>query len=48
MEIQQNGHDFTVGQRRMATSTLHSAIVFKEISCIFCIKMFANLVYYIK
>jgi len=25
----QNGHDFTVGQRRLATSTLDSAIVFK-------------------
>ena len=29
MKIQQNGHDFTVGQRRLATSTLDSAIVFK-------------------
>ncbi len=29
MEIQQNGHDFTIGQRRLATSTLDSAIVFK-------------------
>ena len=29
MEIQQNGHDFTVGQRRLTTSTLGSAIVFK-------------------
>ena len=28
-KIQQNGHDFTVGQRRLATSTLDSAIVFK-------------------
>ena len=28
-EIQQNGHDFTVGQRRLTTSTLGSAIVFK-------------------
>lgn len=27
--IQQNGHDFTVEQRRLATSTLDSAIVFK-------------------
>ena len=44
-EIQQNGHDFTVGQRRLATSTLRSAIVFQQISCIFCIKMFAKLVY---
>ncbi len=48
MEIQQNGLDFTVGQRCLATSTLHSAIVFQQISCIFCIKMFAKLVYYIK
>lgn len=47
-KIPQNGHDFTVGQRRLATSTLDSAIVFKWISCIFCIKMFAKLVYYIK
>ena len=44
-KIQQNGHDFTVGQRRLATSTLHSAIVFQQISCIFCIKMFTKLVY---
>ena len=29
MKIQQNGHDFTVGQRRLMTSTLGSAIVFK-------------------
>ena len=29
MKIQQNGHDFTVGQRRLTTSTLDSAIVFK-------------------
>ena len=29
MKIQQNRHDFTVGQRRLATSTLHSAIVFQ-------------------
>ena len=29
MKIQQNGHDFTVGQRRLTTSTLGSAIVFK-------------------
>ena len=29
MKIQQNGHDFTVGQRRLAASTLDSAIVFK-------------------
>ena len=28
-KIQQNGHDFTVGQRRLTTSTLGSAIVFK-------------------
>ena len=28
-KIQQNGHDFTVGQRRLAPSTLDSAIVFK-------------------
>lgn len=28
-EIQQNGHDFTVGQRPLTTSTLGSAIVFK-------------------
>lgn len=28
-KIQQNGHDFTVGQRRLATSTLDAAIVFK-------------------
>ena len=47
MEIQQNRHDFTVGQRCCTPSTLHSAIVFQQISCIFCIKMFAKLVYYI-
>ena len=29
VEIQQNGHDFTVGQRGLATPTLGSAIVFK-------------------
>ena len=29
MKIQQNGHDFTVGQRCCTPSTLHSAIVFK-------------------
>ena len=29
VEIQQNGRDFTVGQRRLATSTLDSAVVFK-------------------
>ena len=29
MEIQQNRHDFTVGQRCRTPSTLHSAIVFK-------------------
>lgn len=46
MKIQQNRHDFTVGQRRVATSTLDSAIVFKQIFCIFRIKMFAELVYY--
>ena len=45
MEIQQNRHDFTVGQRCCTPSTLHSAIVFQQISCIFCIKMFAKLVY---
>ena len=45
MKIQQNGHDFTVGQRCCTPSTLHSAIVFQQISCIFCIKMFAKLVY---
>ena len=28
MKIQQNGNDFTVGQRRLTTSTLGSAIVF--------------------
>ena len=45
MEIQQNRHDFTVGQRCCTPSTLHSAIVFQQISCIFCIKMFTKLVY---
>ena len=29
MEIQQNRHDFTFRQLRLATSTLHSAIVFQ-------------------
>ena len=48
MKIQQNGHDFTVGQRRLAMSTLDSTIVFKSISCIFRIKMLAKLVYYTK
>ena len=45
MKIQQNCHDFTVGQRCCTPSTLHYAIVFQQISCIFCIKMFAKLVY---
>ena len=45
MEIQQNRHDFTVGQRSCTPFTLHSAIVSQQISCIFCIKMFAKLVY---
>ena len=42
IKIQHNGYDFTVGQRRLATSTLDSAIVFQQISLI---KMFAKLVY---
>ena len=45
MKIQQNGHDFTVGQRCCTPSTLHSAIVFQQISSIFRIEMFAKLVY---
>ena len=35
-------HDLPVGQRCCTPSTLHSAIVFQQI---FCIKMFAKLVY---
>ena len=34
MEIQQNRHDFTVGQRCCTPSTLHSAIVFQQNSSI--------------
>ena len=45
MKIQQNRHDFTVRQRCCTPSTLHSAIVFQQISCIFSSKMFAKLVY---
>lgn len=45
MEIQQNGHYFTIRQRCCTPSALHSAVVFQQQSCIFCIKMFAKLVY---
>ena len=43
VEIQQNGHDFTVGQRGCTPSALHSTIVFLQISSLSNFSIIGNI-----